>query len=291
MALHARPFPATIQTLSSWVASLGENRLQPKTIKSYLAGVKSSQVDTGFEDLEVFDHPMLKRIITGIKRKNGEADKRERLPITKNILLRLIQNLDMTDQSQATLHAAYCLAFAAFLRAGEFTYTQREAQDPSFGSWHLTRGSIRLEADKLYLSLPASKTDPFRRGITLTIASSEDEACAVRSVRNLITRFPAPSTAPLFFKPTGFTREYLTAAMRSGLRNAGLTGSYSGHSFRRGAATTAKEAGLSETEIQFLGRWKSDSYKLYIQSHPLHILNTSRRFQTTTTTSTTEQHR
>ena len=52
--------------------------------------------------------------------------------------------------------------------------------------------------------------------------------------------------------------------MRSGLKNAGIMGSYSGHSFRRGAATTAKEAGLSESEIQLLGRWKSDSYGVQI---------------------------
>ena len=79
MTLHVRPFPASVQTLSSWIASLGENRLQPKTIESYLAEVRSSQMDTGFEDLEVFHHPVLNRIMTGIKRKNGEADKRERL--------------------------------------------------------------------------------------------------------------------------------------------------------------------------------------------------------------------
>jgi len=28
-----------------------------------------------------------------------------------------------------------------------------------------------------------------------------------------------------------------------------------------------------------LGRWKSDSYRLYIEAHPSYILNTSRRHQ------------
>ena len=279
ISMNATPFPATIQTLSSWIAMLGEHKIQPKTIKAYLAGVRSSQIDTGFEDLETFHHPVLNRIIAGIKRKNGEADKKERMPITKNILLRLVKRLDLADNAQATLHAAYCLAFAGFLRAGEFTYTIRDLTDPSFESWHLTRKSVHLEADKLFLSLPASKTDPFRRGITLTIAASGDEACAVKSLRNLITRFPLPATSPLFYKQKAFTREYLTTAMRSGLKSLGITGNYSDHSFRRGAATSAKEAGLSENDIQLLGRWKSDSYKLYIQTHQSHILATSRRFQ------------
>ena len=104
---------------------LGEHKIQPKTIKAYLAGVRSSQIDTGFEDLETFQHPVLNRIIAGIKRKNGEADKKERMPITKNILLRLVKRLDLADNAQATLHAANCLAFAGFLLAGEFTCAAR----------------------------------------------------------------------------------------------------------------------------------------------------------------------
>ena len=71
----------------------------------------------------------------------------------------------------------------------------------------------------------------------------------------------------------------VTETLRNSLKGLGLSGHYSGHSFRRGAATSAREAGLSDDEIQFLGRWKSDSYKLYIDSSPQYILNASRRHQ------------
>lgn len=40
---------------------------------------------------------------------------------------------------------------------------------------------------------------------------------------------------------------------------------YSGHSFRRGGATTMARAGVPPEIIQVQGRWRSDAYKLYVQ--------------------------
>ena len=48
------------------------------------------------------------------------------------------------------------------------------------------------------------------------------------------------------------------------------------HSFRIGAVTSAKAANISDTHIQMLGRWKSNAYKLYIQTPPQEIANLSR---------------
>jgi hypothetical protein len=39
---------------------------------------------------------------------------------------------------------------------------------------------------------------------------------------------------------------------------------YAGHSFRRGGASWALEAGLSGDVIQILGDWKSDAYRGYL---------------------------
>ena len=274
------PFPATLTSLASWISAMGNRQLRAKTIKNYMSGIRSLHIDRGYDDLELFRHPVLQRIVAGIKRKNGDPDTRERLPITRDLLLKLLATLDQANQAQATLHAAYCLAFAAFLRAGEITYSQSEAQDPNFSDWHVTRRSVHLHPNKLYLSLPSSKTDPFRRGITLTIAATGDDACAVSSLRNLFFRFPLPPTAPLFQTfNNSFSREYFISALRSGLRGLGIDGNYSGHSFRRGAATSAQQAGLTKEEIQLLGRWKSDSWQLYIQTHESQLISTSSRFQ------------
>ena len=69
-----------------------------------------------------------------MKRMHGEPERRKRLPITRNVLIKLLRKLDTTNEVHATLHAAYSIAFVAFLRAGEFTYKQGEIQDFSFDS-------------------------------------------------------------------------------------------------------------------------------------------------------------
>ena len=97
----------------------------------------------------------------------------------------------------STIYAAFYLAFAAFLRVGEFTYTARDLEDLDFAKWFLTRRSVRLFNDYLELTLPASKTDPFRLGITLIIAASGDAVYLVRALRYLF-RWEASPDSPLF---------------------------------------------------------------------------------------------
>jgi hypothetical protein len=242
----------------------------------------------GFPTSGIFDNDRLKRIIRGIKRFHGEADTRERLPITRDILLQLLRCLPRweTDITQANLYAAVCVAFAEFLRVGEFTWssTDRALGPGGFPRWHVTRQSVTFAADgsRVYLCIPASKSDPFRHSVTITLAATGDSACPVAALRNLFHRFPQSTpTDPLFARAHGhpFSRHYFIAALRACLRHLGIGGHYSSHSFRRGAATSARRAGLSDSEIQLLGRWQSDAYKRYIDIHPEQLYLISRRHQ------------
>lgn len=55
------PFPATADSLVEWVGALGQRHLKVRTIKSYITGVRSAQLDMGATraELEIFHHPAL----------------------------------------------------------------------------------------------------------------------------------------------------------------------------------------------------------------------------------------
>ena len=68
-ALLGKPlFPATLDTLLAWVTDMGERQILPKSIKLYLSGIRSFQVDMGTtgRELEVFHHPTLEHVIQKI---------------------------------------------------------------------------------------------------------------------------------------------------------------------------------------------------------------------------------
>jgi len=166
------------------------------------------------------------------------------------------------------------LAFAGSLRIGEFTYRALDLQmRPAFPNWFLTKSSIRLiqHDQHIELTLAASKTDPFRKGLQLIIAGSHDEACPVRAIKQFLTMDTHHwETAPLFCvgrrEQLLFTRHHVVEKLQKLGTTVGLgQASWNGHSFCRGAATWATEVAISESHIQTLGRWILDAYKAYIK--------------------------
>lgn len=262
---------------------LADRGLKHTTIKSYLAAVRSLHVDAGLPHTSI-ESPTTHRIFRGIKMVMG--DKRvPKLPITLSILQRLSAvGGDTQDLYNANFDAACKLAWAGFLRCGEFTIPEGAKFNPLS---HLSRSSVEFipsfdNPTHVRLSLPASKTDPFRSGVTILIARAPagSTTCPVSALRHLFILDPKEPTAPLFSDKLGapLRRKSFIATLKSRLAQINLDESkYSGHSFRRGAATSAACIGYSDFEIQLLGRWRSDCYKLYIDTPPDRTLHLSSR--------------
>jgi len=125
----------------------------------------------------------------------------------------------------------------------------------------------------LAVHLKQSKTDPFGAGITLHLGATGDILCPVAAMLGyLAQRPPTPGFLFLFEDGSTLSKPRLTQALRSVLGDLGFDDSgFSGYSFRIGAATAAAQAGLSDSLIQTLGRWKSAAFRSYIRS-PLQIL-------------------
>ncbi|KNZ72405.1 hypothetical protein J132_03371 [Termitomyces sp. J132] len=92
----------------------------------------------------------------------------------------------------------------------------------------------------------------------------------------MFTKSPRDGSVPLFEQPDGkaLAYTYFVNAICNALSHAGFSPSlYAGHSFQCGTASAAAAAGYSDYKIQLLGRWHSDSYKLYIENDPARILH------------------
>ena len=108
-------------------------------IKTYLLNIWSIQIDLKFRDLEVFHHPWLKHIITGIKKQKKTKKRWKWWSITRNVLLKLLNHFNQNIQKNSTWHVFCCLAFMVFLRIGKFIYSKQNLKNSVFEMWHFIR--------------------------------------------------------------------------------------------------------------------------------------------------------
>jgi len=116
------------------------------------------------------------------------------------------------------------------------------------------------------LTLKRSKTDLLHHGVEIILAATGTTLCPVTALRRLFAEDLQPLCAPLFrFATSAFTYERLVLELRERLAARGVkhTASFTGHSFRRGAAQTASDKGRLDSDIQKLGRWSSEAFRLY----------------------------
>ena len=96
--------------------------------------------------------------------------------------------------------------------------------------------------------------------------------CPVAAYSQLLSLLTPPLTGPAFvFKHHGrmrwLTKSQFINTFRSVLAAGGHSHAafFTGHSFRRGGATYAFQAGIPGELIQICGDWASDSYKRYLE--------------------------
>ena len=134
--------------------------------------------------------------------------------------------------------------FYGFLRASEFTSSSLQWSD------------VQFSATTVDIDLRQSKTDPFRRGHTITIQDTATSTCPVQAI-NCFAELSTLRSGSVYYGGcfTPLSLDHLTDVLRCLLQQAGYQQYlYSSHSFRIGAATTAAAAGLTAWLIKSLGR-------------------------------------
>ena len=199
--------------------------MAPGTMKSYLAAVRFMQISRGLGDPVIGTMPRVEYILKGAKRLKPGV-KRQRLPITPPVLRQLRErwNASADKRDAKMLWAASCLCFFGFLRSGEVVAPGVSRHDRDC---HLCYEDIQVDnrsaPSMIRVRIKASKTDPFRQGVTIVVGTTSNELCPVTAVLSyMLAR--GSGAGPLFTWRDGrfLTRESFVAAVRRALEEARL---------------------------------------------------------------------
>jgi hypothetical protein len=257
--------------------------LQYSTIKSYLCGVRFAYISRGLQNpFTATDGGHLQSLQTILKsvQKHCQRPIKHRYPITSTVLKSMYDSLQgglFTPYTDLLMQTVCSTAFFGFLRCGEFTCSS------SFNPLvNLCIGDISFAEDHVILTLKASKTDPFRKGVSIrlfsTLSTVNPYSLLIRYYQIRISAGAVP-TDPLFVTQTGspLDRRTFITLLKSVLQHIGLDSDcYNGHSFRIGAASSCAAVRIEDHLIKTLGRWTSDCYYRYIRT-PISAIRDAQR--------------
>ena len=242
-------------------------------IKLHMSAIKHFATTQGhYTDFQTFRRLYL--LLRGIKRTQGSSRSLPpRQPITPHTLQIIHNNLFKSSrryEDKVMLWAALTTAFFGFLRVSEYTSTHKTKYDHTTT---LLISDITLDGNLAHIRIKASKTDPFRQGITIRLAANDSFICPIAALKHLLQIHPTGS-GPLF---TYHSKKYLTRKDLNSLLLQTTNGAanMTSHSLRIGAASTAASMGCPKWLIKTMGRWTSDCYTTYIRVSKHTIINTS----------------
>jgi hypothetical protein len=135
------------------------------------------------------------------------------------------------------------------------------------------RHTIKVKEDLFSFFLPSHKGDLTFEGNTIIVEKhnrpTDPHHAFLSYLRSRDHLFPLNTELWLTSKGLVPTRHWFVSRLRKFFPK-----DYAGHSLRSGGATSLAEAGVSPDIIQAMGRWSSESFKIYIRKNPvlLHAL-------------------
>ncbi|XP_077110356.1 uncharacterized protein LOC143766488 isoform X4 [Ranitomeya variabilis] len=205
---------------------------------------------------------LIRQALKGWKRVQPSRECRR--PISLSLLHTIICSTNEICSSHfesLLLSAAFGLAFFGALRISELVPQSKSSLEGG-----LLCDDVVLVKDSLRLRLRKSKTDPAGRGTWLLLHRYSGQVCPVLLIIAYleVRRFGRFFLVHLDGSP--LTRYQFQALFSKCLTASGVpVRDYGTHSFRIGAATEAAKAGLPDSEVQRIGRWRSACFSRYIR--------------------------
>ena len=262
------PVPITSQNLCRYAVYLSVfKKLNPSSLPKYLNIVRLLHIECGLPN-PLGSNWYLDSVLRGIKRVNASPPKRK-LPISPQILVHLRRLLNFDCPLHIIFWAACLVMFFGLFRKSN-VLAPATRFDPSR---HLCRSDVIVHAWGLEVRIKWSKTVQFHErtcSVPLPYIPGHP-LCPTTAVINAFNiSKSAPLDGPALTYPTlagvqPLRYPHFIKLLRSFLSQVGLPAhDFAGHSFRRGGASFALQAGLPGEIIMQLGQWSSDAYRQYL---------------------------
>ncbi|XP_078603976.1 uncharacterized protein LOC144877804, partial [Branchiostoma floridae x Branchiostoma japonicum] len=262
------PFPATVDTLEVFAEFLARSFRSPASVVNYLSGLKTLHTLFGL-NTRAFDSTHLALLKRGLHKQLRHTPKQAE-PFTPPILLRIFEQLSLTDPLHATIWALLLLSFFTFQRKSNFLPRTSFDQCKQF-----TCHDFTLYRKMLLVRIRWSKTIQCAERVlhVPVLAIPNSPLCPVTAFLRMLRLNPLSRSASLavFLRqtssgPVPLTQPVFDRAFKTILTRAGLNPSmYSLHSGRRGGATFAFRSGVPVELIRLQGDWRSSAYLLYLR--------------------------
>ena len=143
----------------------------------------------------------------------------------------------------------------------------------------LKRKNVTFNKDgSLTITFHGIKNDSDRKGFEIRVESAQNPKCdPVKTLRDYIDRTADkvdPSEGPIFIKPSSpfdpVTPRGIADILRTAIKEAGLSDTFTPRSFRPSATSAAVASGCDHETIRQLGRWKTREvfYESYVYPLP-----------------------
>jgi hypothetical protein len=249
------------------------------TIKTYLSAVRDFHIEhAGFDPT---DRARVRRCLHAARKycvRRGRA--KRKWPISPAMLRAWRKTLKHTWDDYVRWGAAL-LAFFGLHRVSEYAWTGKKYKG-------LRRGNVEFSDERdddgvpkfVVVHLERHKNDLWRFGTTYKYFRSGTDLCLVDALWAILQHDKRPRTEPLFVLSHGkkLSRTIVEKYAKCMARLAGLpVGEFNTHSFRAGGACALWAAGYSARDIQILGRWRSDCWRIYVTQSDERIKGVTRR--------------
>ena len=241
-----------------------------KSVSSYLSGI-CRQLEPYFPNVHSSHHsPLVDCTLKGCLHLKGSAVTRKRALTFEDLFIILSDLSNSTQHDNLLFKSMLITGFFALMRLGELTFPDTI----KLRNWRKIskRSTVIISPEQYQFHLPGHKADQFFELEGNTVIVKQKQYCDINPL-SIFTDYLSsrdllhPLSSPLWIRKNGSvpTRHFFITHLHRYFEK-----DVTGQSMRAGGATSLAEHGVPPL-IQFMGRWSSDAFFIYIRKSPVLI--------------------